>query len=265
MITAYTLFSGSGGNCIYVSDGESEILIDAGKNAKTIERSLSTIGTSLDKAKAILVTHEHSDHIGALGVITKRYAIPVHITSQSFEKAIRDGAKIENAVRHDVRYEITVGKMNIRSFEIPHDSAKNVGYVIASHDGDTLGIATDMGTVTDEIRENLLGCHGVIIEANHDTDMLIYGKYPHYLKKRILSDRGHLSNRDCADLAVYLAKGGTEKFTLAHLSRENNTPEAAFFTVRSELDKKGFQNAEISVASQDFVVSATDTFYDIKV
>lgn len=258
MITAYTLFSGSGGNCIYVKDGKTEILIDAGKSALSVEKSLASVGTSIENISAIFVTHEHSDHISALEIISKKYSVPIHITSPSLDFILRSSKYIQkNAVEHCVKYEQNAGSLHLSSFVIPHDSVQNVGYRITSDDGDTLGIATDMGHVTDEIKESLLGCRNVIVESNHDKDMLIYGKYPDFLKSRILSENGHLSNEDCSSLVCALADKGTINFTLAHLSRENNTPEAAFFASRNALDKCGFKNVYLGVASPCCAVIAT--------
>lgn len=258
MITAYTLFSGSGGNCIYVKHGKTEILIDAGKSALSVEKSLASVGTSIENISAIFVTHEHSDHISALEIISKKYSVPVHITSPSLDFILRSSKYIQkNAVEHCVKYEQNAGSLHLSSFVIPHDSVQNVGYRITSDDGDTLGIATDMGHVTDEIKESLLGCRNVIVESNHDKDMLIYGKYPDFLKSRILSENGHLSNEDCSSLVCALADKGTINFTLAHLSRENNTPEAAFFASRNALDKCGFKNVYLGVASPCCAVIAT--------
>lgn len=259
MITAYTLFSGSGGNCIYVKDGKTEILIDAGKSALAVGKSLASIGTSIENISAIFITHEHSDHISALEVISKKYSIPIHITSPSLDFIARQSRYIlKNAVSHTPEYESDTGSLHLRSFEIPHDSLQNVGYRITSDDGDTLGIATDIGHVTDKIKSSLLGCRNVIVESNHDKDMLICGKYPDFLKSRILSDNGHLSNEDCASLVCDLANAGTINFTLAHLSRENNTPEAAFFASRALLDKCGFADIYLAIASPSCAVMVTD-------
>lgn len=259
MITACTLFSGSSGNCVYVKDGKTEILIDAGKSALAVEKSLASIGTSIENISAIFVTHEHSDHISALEIISKKYPIPIHITSPSLDFIAKQSRYItKNAVSHLPEYEIDIGSLHLRSFEIPHDSVQNVGYRISSDSGDTLGIATDMGHVTDKIKSSLCGCRSVIVESNHDREMLSYGKYPDFLKRRILSDTGHLSNEDCATLVCSLADMGTINFTLAHLSRENNTPETAFFTSKSSLDRCGFSDVYLGIASPSSAVMVTD-------
>lgn len=253
---AYTLFSGSTGNCVYVKDGSTEILIDAGKSAGAIEKALCSIGTGLKNISAILLTHEHSDHTGGLEIISKKHHIPLHITAPSYYKVAYQGSFASSCAQcHDVRYEIKVGTLSIKSFEIPHDSLQNVGYVITSDSGETLGLATDMGHVTDEIKAALCGCKTAIIESNHDKFMLVGGHYPEFLKHRILSERGHLANEDSADLALYLAQNGTSSITLAHLSRENNTPSLAFDVTREALDKAGYLGVKLCVASPCDVIS----------
>lgn len=248
MIEAYTLFSGSSGNCIYVKNGKDEILIDAGKSAGAIEKSLSFLGSSLKNISAIFVTHEHSDHTSGLEIISKKYHIPIHITSPSYDRVAYQGSFASQcARRHEVRYEEGIGSLLVRSFEIPHDSAQNVGYIIEA-EGERLGIATDMGHITDEIKGSLCGCKTAIIESNHDKFLLVAGPYPEFLKHRILADTGHLANEDSVELSLFLAKNGTENITLAHLSKENNAPEIAFSAHREGLDRHGFSSVEVNVA-----------------
>lgn len=249
LLQAYTLFSGSSGNCIYIKDERDEILIDAGKSAGAIEKSLSALGSTLRNIKAIFLTHEHSDHTSGLEIISKKYRIPIHITAPSYKRVAYHGSYASQVAHsHEIRYEQRVGALKIKSFEIPHDSLQNVGYIIENDAGQRLGIATDMGEVTDEIKAALCGCKTAIIESNHDKFLVVAGHYPEFLKHRILSDRGHLANEDSALLSVFLAKSGTEKITLAHLSKENNTPEIAFCAHRDALDKSGFLGVEVSVA-----------------
>ena len=248
MINVTPLFSGSDGNSIYINDGKSEILIDAGKSAGAIDKALKALGTSLSNISAIFLTHEHSDHTSALEIISKKFAIPVHITDPSYKKLVHIGSFLSScAVCHDVNYEVSVGDFKISSFEIPHDSVQNVGYIFKNN-GEKFGIATDMGHITDEIKMRLCGCSSVIIESNHDRFMLVAGHYPEFLKHRILSDTGHLCNEECAHLACYLAENGTKSITLAHLSKENNTPDMAFSVTRQALDENGFCSVELNIA-----------------
>ena len=244
----YTLFSGSSGNCTYIKGEQAQILIDAGCSARAIEQALMQLGSSLEKIDDIFITHEHSDHTGGLEIISKKYNIPVHFTYPSYDKAVREKTFLKrSAIRHDSEFEKEVGDLKIKSFRIPHDSAYNVGYVI-SCGGIRLGSATDIGHVTEEIAYALRGCKYVILEANHDIEMLKNGPYPPFLKERILSENGHLSNKNTARLSCYLSENGTEQITLAHLSRENNTPSLALDTV-CELLTKNNLSLDVAVAS----------------
>lgn len=226
------LYSGSGGNSVYIRVGETAILIDAGKSTRTLCRSLTEIGADLSEIDAIFVTHDHHDHVSALEVLSKKRPIPIHMTNTSAAVFDRycDSPVHQSLVRHDTEYEVTVGEMTIRSFRTPHDSRMSVGYRIEFLDEDGIhafGVATDIGYVSEKIRQGLCGCEAVVLESNHDVEMLMKGPYPYELKKRIRSNRGHLSNADSAAFAAELAQGGTRAFLLAHLSEENNEPTLA--------------------------------------
>lgn len=229
-----TLFSGSGGNSTYIRMEDTEILIDAGKCARTLCSALREIGSDISRISAIFITHEHTDHVSALEVLSKKHAIPIHITDASAKKFDRDARAFihKNLVRHEeIEFSVTVGSLNISAFHTPHDSLMSVGYKIETNRDNIsykLAVATDIGYVTDNIRKNLLGSAAVVLESNHDEQMLMRGPYPYELKKRILSRGGHLSNKDSATLGAELAVNGTKAFLLAHLSEENNTPELAF-------------------------------------
>lgn len=251
-----TLYSGSGGNAVYVRAGGTELLIDAGKSARALERGLAAVGSSLSSIDAIFVTHEHTDHVGALEVVSKRYAIPVHMTEASAENCVTGSCALEkNLATHPAGFSVLLGDVHVRSFVTPHDSAMSVGYTVEFEaDGARrrFGIATDMGTVTKEVRDALCGCDYVIIESNHDLDMLKNGPYPAYLKRRILSANGHLSNIDCAAFLPELVESGTQKILLAHLSRENNRPQIAYECCRrSLLSRFSERQFALSVADSD--------------
>ena len=172
------------------------------------------------------------------------------MTKDSYNKFVSPSSFLYScAKRHDTHYSVKVGSLTVTSFEIPHDSAKNVGYIIESDDGERFGLATDMGYITDEIENALCGCSVAVLESNHDVKMLKNGPYPYFLKQRILSSGGHLCNEDCASLAVNLARSGAKSITLAHLSRENNTPDRAYEVTRARLDSSGFSTVELRVAS----------------
>lgn len=249
----FVLYSGSGGNSVFVRVGQSAILIDAGKSARALCRALCDIGEDIKNIDAIFITHEHSDHISALEVLSKKNDIPVYMTEVSAKRfdACPDAPIHSRLVRCDVEFSAEVGELSVRSFRTPHDSRMSVGYRIEFDNGGrrcALGIATDIGYASDNIRENLLGCDAVIIESNHDEEMLMTGPYPRDLKLRVASKRGHLSNRECAELAMELADGGTKAFMLAHLSKENNLPELAYEETARALSGKG---AAVFVAHPD--------------
>ena len=227
-----TLYSGSGGNATYIEAAGKRILIDAGKNARSLCRALSEIGSDIGKIDAIFITHEHSDHVSALEIISKKHEIPIHMADLSASRFDRDSAAFvhKNLVRHHEEYEVYVGELRVHSFRTPHDSMMSVGYRIDFSDTEgehSVGVATDIGYVTRGICRALEGCEAVVLESNHDEDMLRSGPYPYDLKKRILSNRGHLSNKASAAFGAHLALCGTRAFLLAHLSEENNTPEVA--------------------------------------
>lgn len=249
------LFSGSRGNCTLIRDGETEILIDCGKSARAVCTALRGAGTDIKNISAIFITHEHSDHTSALEIVCRSNSFPVHVTEKSAARLALCECIAKNLVIHKEEYSEEVGSLKIRSFPLPHDSAANVGYIIEGADGDRLGFATDMGHVTEVCARNLTGCRRIIVEANHDVQMLMEGRYPAVLKRRILSKKGHLSNEDCADFVARLAASGCRLFALAHLSPENNLPEIAFSEVRRALDAEGFEDVEVVVTSRDEIVS----------
>ncbi len=258
MLNVDILFSGSRGNCTLVRSENTQILIDCGKSARAVCSALREAGTDICRISAIFITHEHSDHVAALGTICKYNEIPVHMTEKS-ASALPDCCTFADIVTpHPEEYTETVGDIEVSSFPLPHDSACHVGYIIKDSGGDSFGIATDMGHVTDLAIEKLSLCRRVMIESNHDIEMLKEGAYPPFLKMRILSSRGHLSNADCAELACLLADGGCEAIALAHLSPENNVPALAFSDVRSALDSSGHQNCLLVVADREFTVHMPD-------
>lgn len=237
-VKIYTLYSGSGGNSAFVRVGDTAILIDAGRNAKALCGCLSSIGEEMASICAIFITHEHSDHISALEVVAKRNEIPIYMTRQSAVKISQESAVRKRMIEKDVIFSEEIGDIRIRSFRTSHDSLMSVGYRIEYEDEGVvhaIGYATDIGYVSDDVREALIGCEAVVIESNHDVDMLMRGPYPADLKRRVRSSHGHLSNADCAEFALDLVKNGTRAIMLAHLSRENNEPEIAFDEVANAI------------------------------
>ena len=231
MIEAYSLFSGSSGNCTLVRSGDSAILLDAGRSRRAVACGLGSIGMDLSEISAIFITHEHTDHVGALTQIAKHEGISVHASGGTADAVARLDFVGNTLTRHPVIYGETVGNLTLTAFPLPHDSACHVGYVVRDESGDAICIATDMGHVSEALLSALAGCRGALIEANHDIDMLREGPYPAYLKSRILSPVGHLSNGDCAKVADYACHLGIRYLALGHLSEENNTPRLAYDTV----------------------------------
>ena len=236
-----TLYSGSGGNAAYLETPSARILIDAGKCARTLTASLKHIGVDMDSIDAIFITHDHTDHVAALEVLAKKHPKPVHIL---YKSALRYRTIQPEALCKCFRmyeqapFTAKVGEVTVTAFETPHDSRASVGYRFEFPDGEQIirvGYATDIGHVSQTLREGLTGCEAIALESNHDVDMLMDGPYPYDLKLRIRGKRGHLSNRECADLAAELAGQGTTHFLLAHLSEENNHPDIAFDETNSAL------------------------------
>ncbi len=241
MIRFCTLYSSSSGNCSYISDCNTHILIDAGVSAAKIVTALQNIGVNPRDINAILVTHEHSDHVCGLDVLTRKYPIPVYANAGTVSALISGANSVDRQYLNTIITGSTfsVGTAQIRSFKTPHDSAESVGYTITFGDR-KFGFATDTGCITKPMLTALAGCEAVVIEANHDVDMLKGGVYPYHLKRRILSDSGHLSNENCAWLATQLALWGTKYITLGHLSQNNNTVQKAYDATLKMLTENSF-------------------------
>lgn len=240
-----TLFSGSKGNCTYVETPGAKFLIDMGKNCKAVCAALAEIGVSPDALDAVFITHEHRDHIDALSVFCKHHPLPIHVQRASSLRIIESAPHLEGLVRvypDAASCRVTIGDATVQAFKTPHDSRASVGYRITleGEQPTAIAYATDIGYVTPDILENLLGCESVVLESNHDPDMLMDGPYPYDLKLRIRSNKGHLANEDCAALAAQLYASGTKNILLAHLSEQNNTPRLAFHETFCAIGDKDF-------------------------
>ena len=230
----YSLFSGSSGNCLYVREGKTEILVDAGLNCKRIAQDLLSVGSDLSRISAILITHEHVDHVAALPVLLCAKPMPVYCQEKVakelyFGYQMRNKSKWAEVFARCVRTveeesEYQVGDLVFAPFKTPHDSADSEGFVFQEGE---LGVATDLGHISSAVRRALMGCKNVVLESNHDLEMLWNGTYPYPLKERVASDNGHLNNFDSASFSAELLQAGCRNFTLFHLSAENNTPELA--------------------------------------
>ena len=253
----YSIASGSSGNCIYLGEEDGGILIDAGISRKRIVTGLERKGLSLDDIKAIFITHEHSDHISGLGPVLRKNPIPVYATADTVS-AIWEKTNMNNIspeLFHSIRpeEEIEAGEMLVRPFSISHDAVDPVCYTVEKQ-GKRAAVATDMGCFDDTIIRVLGQCDSVLIEANHDINMLQVGPYPYSLKMRILGNKGHLSNTSCADLIKEILHKDLKHLVLGHLSRENNFPQLAYRTVLDELEKTetwGTLDTRLMVASMD--------------
>ncbi|MCL2213463.1 MAG: MBL fold metallo-hydrolase [Oscillospiraceae bacterium] len=234
-----TLFSGSSGNSVFVEYNNTRLLIDIGRGPRVTQRALEAVGCCGSRIDAVFVTHEHGDHISGVGRIAGRHEIPVHLPRGCATSA---AGLPEDTHLHDPIFEAEVGADGVRvtSFATPHDSRMSVGYIVQAG-GYRLGVATDMGMLTKGVVAALAGCHSVVIESNYDPRMLENGQYPAFLKRRILSDKGHLSNADGALLAAVLVNAGTENVILAHLSDENNTPALALEATAEELARRNLR------------------------
>ena len=218
------LGSGSRGNCTYIETGNTSILIDAGFSGKEIARRLALINRSPAQLRAIFVTHEHNDHIAGVGVLSRRFQLPVYANIGTFKASEKKLGKVFEFREFSTGVTFPFAGFEIHPFAVSHDTADPVGFVVQS-DGRSLGYCTDTGRIT-KLMEYLLGrCHGLILEANHDPGMLQDGPYPLALKQRVRSNMGHLANGDAACFVRSLEKGPLQTLVLAHLSETNNHPD----------------------------------------
>lgn len=257
MLSITPLFSGSSGNCVHIKSDNTEVLIDAGVSFRNISLALSKIGTSPCNISAVFVTHEHTDHIAGLDVFCKQYGVSVYVNSASAKKLVDTGkcpymcSCVKQLEPHET---VSVNDLNIKAFRTPHDSAGSVGYRIDTKDmSDSFSYCTDIGYVTRDIAYNIFGSKTVVFESNHDIEMLKRGSYPAMLKERILSNHGHLSNKDCSAFLPHLAENGTKRIILAHLSEDNNTPDIAFEISKNALNISGYENVLLEVAPRSIL------------
>lgn len=236
------LFSGSSGNSYYIGSSGNGILIDAGRSAKQLETAMRAHDLEPSSLQAIFVTHEHSDHVQGVRVLASRYQIPVYSSPGTLqamdEMGILNGKFPVEPIGDEC---VCVGGMQVKAFHTSHDSRESVGYVVHTADGRKAAFATDLGYLSEAVFDAIFGCDVTVLESNHDVGMLQNGFYPYYLKRRILSNRGHLSNAACAGELPALAQSGTARFVLAHLSRENNVPQLAYQTALCSLQTCGMQ------------------------
>lgn len=240
MMRYCSLFSSSSGNCTYVATKDGGVLVDTGVSAKRIQNALQDRDIDPQSIRAVLVTHEHTDHVAGLRVLSKRYGWPVLASEGTLDALAQDGRVTPEQRLYAVAdgKPFVIGGMKITPFATPHDSRSSLGYRFDSEDR-SMAVATDMGYILPEVLDVLRGCHLLHIESNHDPVMLKNGPYPYSLKKRILGDFGHLSNEACAAVLPELVRAGATRIALAHLSRQNNTPQLAERTACDALASQG--------------------------
>ena len=241
------LASGSRGNAIFVSSGSTSILVDAGLSGIEIERRLESRGLCPENLDAILVSHEHADHIQGVGVLSRRYNLPVYVNPKTGKAAASQLGNVHDLKNFECGSTFMIKDLAIHPFSISHDAEDPAGFTI-NQDGTKIGIATDLGIATSMVKEHLKGCALLILEANHDADMLINGPYPWFLKQRIKSRTGHLSNEASKNLLKQVQHDQLKYVMLAHLSEINNTPQKALSEVGQAITDC---NAHIDIAFQD--------------
>lgn len=250
--------SGSSGNCIYIGSDTTHLLVDVGISGKRVEEGVNTLGLDMRDIDGILITHEHSDHIAGLGVMARRYGIPIFATPGTKEAILSPQAKIGD-IDESLICEIypddklTIKDIEINPMRISHDAADPVAYRF-KNENKRAAVVTDLGTYNEYTVESLRGMNALFLEANHDVNMLQVGPYPYYLKKRILGERGHLSNESAGRLLSELMHDDLKTVFLSHLSKENNIPELAYEAVRVEVtmierekEKQGISINEIDL------------------
>ncbi|MBQ9767518.1 MAG: MBL fold metallo-hydrolase [Lachnospiraceae bacterium] len=251
--------SGSSGNCVYVGHGGTHLLVDAGISGKKVEQGLVSIGVAPEALSGILITHEHSDHIQGIGVLARRYGIPLYATAETLCGMLKGKTNI-GRIPEELLHEVAPGDtlwfegLIATPHSISHDAANPVCYTFEA-DGCKAALVTDLGVYDESIVAAISEAQILYLESNHDVNMLMVGAYPYYLKQRILGERGHLSNDTAAELVCKVLHPGLRHVILAHLSKENNLPELAYETVRIELQTaakaQGLPMPDLFVANRD--------------
>ena len=243
-----TLASGSSGNCILLSQGKNHILVDAGISCRRIVCALRGLGIEPESLLGVCITHEHSDHIAGLSTLTKHFSLPVYTSPGTARQLCYRMAGLEDLIRAMAPGAgMEAGPFSLDCFPTSHDAAEPMGFTFTAA-GRRAAVVTDLGYVSDDVLDAVLGSQAVVCESNHDVEWLRSGSYPIYLKARILGDKGHLSNEAGAALALRCAQAGAHTVVLAHLSAENNTPARALQTAQTVLSAGGVEDVCLAVA-----------------
>ncbi|HBT84333.1 MAG: MBL fold metallo-hydrolase [Fermentimonas sp.] len=260
----FSLSSGSCGNCYYLGNTYYGILIDAGIGPRVIKKRLAEHGVDITSIVAVLITHDHYDHIKSVGHLAEKFHIPVYATRE-VHKAIRNNTLISSNLNGSTKY-IEKGKtfqiedLRITPFDVPHDSNDNAGYFM-EFGGQKMTLATDVGAITEEVATYICKANQLVIESNYDEEMLLNGKYPWHLKRRITSGTGHLSNRQTAEFIANNFSANLRNIWLCHLSGDNNSPQLAYETTREQLSLKGIevgQHVDLHVLERNTLSNKTE-------
>ncbi len=247
MSRIFPIASGSSGNCTFIGHKNDGILIDVGISCKAVTDALNQAAFDPKALKGIFITHEHIDHISGLRVFAKKHNVPVFASEKTACAILCQTPELEDCL-HVLEHKLDLGDMEIERFATSHDCEGSSGYAISLSNGRKCAVCTDLGVISAEVHSALSGCKTVLLESNHDVTMLQNGPYPPYLKNRILSEKGHLSNIACASELAKLVDTGTERIILGHLSRENNRPEIARgCTTASLMDKKMIEDSDYTL------------------
>lgn len=241
-----SLYSGSSGNSILIGSENSKILIDAGLPGKKIDEALASLNIKGQELDGIFITHEHSDHIKGVGIVSRKYDVPIFANADTWAAMEKSIGKIkEHNIRVIDRRSVTIVKdLEVKNFCVPHDAAAPSGYTVALGNK-RASVATDFGIYTQEIRDNIKDSQVLLLESNHDINMVKFGPYPYQLKRRILSEVGHLCNEDCGKMIVDILKDrDPKKIILGHLSNTNNHPDLAYESVSSVIRENGIKIGE---------------------
>jgi phosphoribosyl 1,2-cyclic phosphodiesterase len=255
------LASGSSANCVYLAAGQTRILIDAGLSGKATAERLESIGVDINLIDAICVTHEHEDHKSSLGVLQRRHNVALYANAETARNIMTTGGnrELEWTIFH-TGSPFPLGDFDVHPFSVMHDGADPVGFIF-THAGASIGVVTDMGIVTELVRQRLSACHTIVLESNHDEQMLKDSGRPWSLKQRISGTRGHLSNAHAAELACQIAPTGLKRIFLAHISNDCNERELALSTMTQTLAHAGHHHIEVHLTYQqrpsDLVVIPT--------
>lgn len=242
-IETAVLASGSKGNSTYIRAGKNSVLIDAGLSGKELEARMNSLDLEPEKLNALLITHEHQDHIKGVGILSRRYDLPIYANDGTWAEAEPELGKIKAKNIRIFSEDFMVGSLKFSPYSISHDAAEPVGYVCRAGDKKIV-LATDIGIIDKKMIKQIKGADFFVLEANHDLEMLMSGKYPYFLKNRIKGKQGHLSNDDTAALLPDLINNNFPIVVLAHLSEKNNNPKVAYITVHNALREAGFKVGE---------------------